>query len=243
MVWPPRRPHHEPGTPVLQHEEGHVTRQLSTAGVGVHGVALGLERRIGEGVVQPDPRAFGHDASAEGIPQGLGGGHHVTPPIRDHIVRGVVPGGPARTRGHERAGTVVVDLGDLFAPVCFREKGLQRGRNHVGIAGIAESRPEGVLGHLGKGVQVVHGVMSHAGDVVPAHEPQAHQRGERVGRRGCGLHDVSPVRDLDGIPPLGLVAGQVVESQEAVGLPHGPVDGLAQLSPVESGRSLTSDEP
>ena len=127
-----------------------------------------------------------------------------------------------------------IDLGYLLSPVGLRQEPIQGRRRDFRIAGPPEPGPEGVFGRLSEPMEELGTVVTQGSHVELAHHPQAHQRRPGVGRRGRDHDPVPAVGDLHGLPPLGLVVDQILQPEEAIGLPHGSVYGLSKRTPVES---------
>ena len=57
---------------VFEKDGGAIAGELALARNGIHGVSFWFISAIGQGVVEPDARAFRHDLTAEQVAQGLG---------------------------------------------------------------------------------------------------------------------------------------------------------------------------
>ena len=162
--------------PAVPHDEGGtVTGELAPSRVRVHGIARGLERAVGQRVVQPDARALRHDAAAEQVSEGEGGRHGVARCIGDHEMGGVTvrpAHGPGRNELTRLRG---IQAGCLLVPVGRGEQPFEGRRRHLRVPGPTQPAPERMLGRLGEPVQAGRRVVPQSAHVVAAHKAEPDQ--------------------------------------------------------------------
>jgi hypothetical protein len=134
-----------------------------TTGEDIERIALGLELRVADRVVEPDTRALGHDLAPEDVAERLRHAYHVTLPVGHHEVRGV-PELLGEIQHHSRgargrACRRIFYRGGLLLPVVLGEQQVQGRPRDLRVGGVLEPLVVSSPRHGRVRVEVRYGVL------------------------------------------------------------------------------------
>ncbi len=187
----------------------------------------GIQGKIEAPVLQGDPGSPDYDAGAETHVVALDVGNHVAVPVGGAEVDRA--GTPRGEGGVDPGG--LPDLPGAQGPVARGEQVPGKYAHAPGIRDMGLAVRKGQLHGLPGAVVILRRGLPGRRKLLQ--DVQGHQGHDALAVRGDLADLVSPVRDGDGIDPLGLVSFQVRLAEETAELFGVPYDAVRKVAPVE----------